>query len=162
MGIKNRNGQMLSGEFVNLALSAIGIIILFLLSVAIYNAFFESRDETSKSYLEFLEEEISNARNEGGGEFFIWNIDSKEGSEYYLVYFGKRLVVSYGGIDFISKGEKNTACICLVESEASYCNSCKSFGKPLIFDGSTDGFVIPRGDRYVINYEGGSYAFKTV
>ncbi len=69
---------------------AVGVVMLLLLfSVRLFSPMFDRGDETAKSYMKTLKEQIEIADDGGVGEFFMWWVDGREGEkDFYLVYFG--------------------------------------------------------------------------
>lgn len=85
----SKKGGMTIGQIVKLILAIAVVFILLFLSVRLLSPIFNRGDETAKSYMETLKDEIKVADKGRVGEFYMWWVDGREGEkDFYLVYFG--------------------------------------------------------------------------
>lgn len=162
--MRNKKGELTTRELIELILAAAFIIVLVILAARLLAPFFDVGDETAESYMDTLVQEMGIARNDGIGEFFIWDIDTGDSTTYHLVYFGEKVIVRDEIANFTSDGLDNNICICSVFDEKSRCNNCVALDFPSrIEGGSEEGFVISKGERVAIEFtEDESYEFRKV
>ena len=138
----NRKGEVTFTTIVKTILAVGVIIILLIFSVRLFSPMFDRGDETAKSYMKILKDEIKVADDGKTGEFYMWWVDGRDGEKnFYLVYFGDAIEAEieremynpayvppmYGGVSFErmyvvknvsfnSFGRKpNRICVCYTE-----------------------------------------------
>ena len=171
-----KRGEMTIGQIAKLILAVVVAILLVTLAARLLSPIFDRGDETAKSYMKTLEDEIAIADSGETGEFYMWYLgDSGENREFYLVYFGETIEVKLErwvtevvpameatytyekdvSIMFNSFGQKpNRICVCSAEGVEAACNYCTDLEHPVSFVGKNDTWVEKSGKRISIKLEG--------
>jgi hypothetical protein len=145
----NKNGlSFLSDEIVQLILAGVCIFLLAVLLIALIYPNFNKKDKTAESYFNQFNEAVKVADNGGTGILSVFQKDSS--ANYYLVYFGNKIEVQYGGINFKSVSKNsNTICSCYLGNgkAVGVCGYCVNLKYPVK---ENNVFELEQGKRFEI------------
>lgn len=140
-----------------LAILILGVLIFFFYNLLSTN--YDPVNEATKSFYDNIEDQINLANSGGVGEFVVWDYDSDDGVNYYIVYFGE----SFTYLDFQTKLDgENKLCVCSAQEGIRMCksNSCSKLAHSVELQGNTgENFVIESNKFVSVRKEGGNYKF---
>lgn len=148
------------GQFLSLVLGVVITVLIILFMYRLISPVFDEGAETAESYFGNFLEEIEVANSGGTGEFSFWQ--PSEDYEYFLVYFGEKVVVD-GNSRFIHLGNhENLICVCYSHGgDESKCENCEELKMPVIFDGMNERWVADKNIVLEITKGSGSYRAVT-
>ncbi len=171
--MKNKKGDMLSGASFEVILGVAVVILIAVLIAKLFAPSYNEADKIAESYFEQLEYNIALADDSKSASFYVLD-NGDEDLDFYLVYFGGALQLSYGEgilyntfglgkIDFShSKSGDNVVCACYWQGERSICKYCVDLDLPAVSNvkGVGDSWIADEGSSVNIVKSGGNYGFS--
>ena len=154
-----KRGSFTIEESLSLILGVVGTIVVIILLYKLISPNFDRGVEASESYFESFKNEISAADSGNKGSFSFWQ-PIKE-YDYYLVYFGEKVVVDGFNHRFVYLGNNvNTICICYsLKGGDPKCNDCESLDFKVVSEKSEERWVTNESTAIEITREDDSYRF---
>jgi len=173
--MKNKKGTLLSDAPFEVIMGVAVVALIITLMVKLFAPTYSESDIAAESYFEQLEEAVALADEGKVASFFILDNGDDE-LDFYLIYFGDAVSLSYGegilydkfgvgGIDFArSDYDKNGICVCYWSGVKAVCKYCMNLDSSAESNTTVKvgeawlakevGIIkIKKGDRYGFNFE---------
>lgn len=171
--MKNKKGDMLSGASFEVIVGVAVVVLIAILIAKLFAPVYYERDKISESYFEQLKDNVALADDFKSASFYILD-NGDDDLDFYLVYFGGALQLSYGDgvlydafglgkVDFSRSGPgENIICICSRQGDKGSCKYCVSLDLPAIsnVEGVGDSWVVSEGNNINVVKSGGNYGFS--
>ncbi len=174
MQMNNKKGDLLTNASFEVIIGVSVVILIVVLVTKLFAPVYSEADKIAESYFEQLKENIALADNSKSASFYILD-NGDDDLDFYLVYFGNALQLSYGegvlyktlGVgsrDFSSskKSGNNIICVCYWQDERTLCKYCANLDLPVIrgMKGLGGSWIINESNNIVIIKSGGKYVFS--
>lgn len=155
-------GSFTVTQIMELVLSIGAVIVLIVLSIALFAPNFDKLDRGAEGYFDTLMREVAIADEDGEGEFSLQQQIGESDKDFSLIYFDDTYRFAIDGRSFLSMGGGNRLCVCYWDGEEGVCDYCESLEYPIRYDEKYEPWIVASGERVTIKKGEDNYEFSKV